>query len=124
VATIQETLSDDEVRALEELEERLSRGTSVKWDEPKTIKGYLVRPIEAVEVPDYGDSTKTAKKKVATLRTASGLQAIWEGPAALDKLFEVEGSGMPVIVAYLGERVGQESAGCTRPSTSWSRRLT
>ena len=58
---------------------------------------------------DYNDATKTTTKKVATLRTSTGLQAIWEGPAALDKLFEVEGSGMPVIVAYPGERVGQES---------------
>jgi hypothetical protein len=109
IAQNHDGLSDRELEALEALEERLGRGTAVKWDEPKTIKGYLVRPIEEAEVPEYGDSTKTVAKKLATVRTATGLQAIWEGPAALDKLFEIKGSGMPVIVAYLGEKVGQES---------------
>ena len=102
-------LSDHELRELEALEERFARGTAVKWGEPQTIKGHLIRPIETVTVPKYGEPTKTVDKKVATLRTSSGLQAIWEGPDALDKLFEIEGYGMPLIVAYLGERVGQES---------------
>jgi hypothetical protein len=102
-------LSDRELEELEALEERLGRGASVTWDEPKAVKGYLVRPIEEAEVPAYDDRTKTIAKKVATLRTSSGLQAIWEGPGQLEKLFEIEGYGMPVIVAYLGERVGQES---------------
>lgn len=102
-------LSPHELRALEALEEQLGRGTAVKWDEPKTIKGYLVRPIEEAEVPEYGDSTRAVTKKLATVRTAAGLQTIWEGPTALEELFEIEGSGMPVIVAYLGEKVGQET---------------
>ena len=102
-------LTDHERRELDALEERLGRGTAVKWDEPKTIKGYLVRPIEEAEVRDYNDLSKTVTKKVATLRTSAGLQAIWGGPTSLEKLFEIEGFGMPVIVAYLGERIGQES---------------
>jgi hypothetical protein len=102
-------LSDHELRELEALEDRLGRGTAVKWDKPKTIKGYLVRPIEEAEVRDYNDPTKRITKKLATLRTSSGLQAIWEGPDALEKLFEIKGHGMPVIVAYVGEKIGQES---------------
>ena len=52
--------------------------------------------------PSTASRRRQSNKKVATLRTSSGLQAIWEGPDALDKLFEIEGYGMPVIVAYLG----------------------
>ena len=38
-------LSDHELRELEALEERFARGTAVKWGEPQTIKGHLIRPM-------------------------------------------------------------------------------
>jgi hypothetical protein len=104
-----DNLSEQELARLEALENELARGTSVRWDEPKRISGFLVRPIEKVTVKDYSDPSKTVEKQVATLRTANGLQTIWEGPAGLEKLFEVQGSGMPVIVDYKGEKVAQES---------------
>ena len=37
-------LSESEQKALDVLEERLGRGTSVKWDTPKTVRGFLARP--------------------------------------------------------------------------------
>jgi hypothetical protein len=101
-------LSDHELEALARLEDELGRGESVKWDEPKTIRGYVARTVETVTVKDYSDSSKTVDKKVITLRTAEGLAAIWEGPTGLEKLFEAEAS-QPVIVAYRGEKVAQES---------------
>jgi hypothetical protein len=104
-----DVLSEAEQAALDRLENQQARGISVRWEKPCTVKGFLARPIEAVTVKDYGDPTKMVEKKVATLRTAEGLMAIWSGPAALEALFEIEGAGMPVIVVYKGEKVGQES---------------
>jgi hypothetical protein len=109
IAQSPDVLSETEQAALDRLENQQARGTSVKWEKPCTIKGFLARPIEAVTVKDYADPTKTVEKKVATLRTAEGLQAIWSGLAAVEALFEIEGSGMPVIVTYKGEKTGQES---------------
>jgi hypothetical protein len=101
-------LSESEQRALDALEERLGRGTSVKWDRPKTVRGFLARPIETATVKDFDDPSKTVEKRVATLRTAEGLQAIWKGPTGLKELFEIEGSGMPVVVSYVDDSVSQE----------------
>jgi hypothetical protein len=103
-------LSQSELDRLEQLENEQARGVSVRWDVPKVVKGFLVRPIEEVEVPDYNDKTRRVTKKIATLRTASGLEAIWEGPVALEPLFEVVGSGHPIIVRYGGRKPSQTSA--------------
>lgn len=102
-------LSEHELAALDRLEDKLGRGASVHWDEPKTIRGVGARPIETATVKDYNDPSKMISKRVATLRTANGLEAIWEGPAGLEKLFEADITGHPVIVTYKGERVSQES---------------
>jgi hypothetical protein len=102
-------LSTQELEKLAQLEDNLGRGESVKWDEPKKIAGYIVRPVETVQVKDYNDSSRTVDKRVVTLRTATGLVAIWEGPGALEKLFDEADTGRPVIVRYTGEKIGQES---------------
>ena len=103
------TLSNHELEQLAKLEDKLGRGESVRWDEPKTIRGFVVRDIETVDVNDYSDPSRKVSKRVLTLRTATGLAAIWEGPAALEELFEEAVAGRPVVVAYQGEKVGQES---------------
>jgi hypothetical protein len=110
-------LSEAELAKLDALEDSLGRGTAVHWDEPKSVRGYLARPIETATAKDFNDPKKTVEKRVATLRTTNGLQAIWEGPAGLEKLFLAVGYEMPVIVVYKGERVGQESGRRTRRST-------
>jgi hypothetical protein len=102
-------LSAQELEKLAQLEDNLGRGEAVKWDGPKKIAGYVVRPVETVQAKDYNDSSRTVEKRVVTLRTATGLVAIWEGPGALEKLFEEADTGRPVIVRYTGEKVGQES---------------
>src|SRR5262245_41417476 len=101
-------LDERELAALDALEDKLARGRSVHWDQPKVIRGFVARPIEKVAVRDYNDPTSTVEKRVATLRTEDGLEAIWEGPSALERLFEIDGSGVPVIVAYNGEKIGQK----------------
>jgi hypothetical protein len=75
---------------------------------PGDVSEHLERhKDETVEVRDYSDPSKTVAKRVATLRTEQGLEAIWEGPVRLQPLFEVEGSGLPVVVAYGGEKTSK-----------------
>jgi hypothetical protein len=107
-----DSLSDHELAELNQLEDQLGRGTAVHWDHPKTVRGFLARPIETATVKDYNDPNVTIDKKVATLRTEHGLQAIWEGPTGLETLFETTGAGIPVIVTYKGEKT---SASTGRP---------
>ncbi len=105
------TLGADEQAALDALEDQLGRGVNVHWPkhEPKTIRGYGARDIETVSVPSYDDPSQMVEKRVATIRTSEGLQAIWEGPAGLEKLFESEIAGRPVIVTCTGEKISQKT---------------
>lgn len=111
-------LSETELAALDELEDMLARGEAVVWDEPKTIRGIVVRDVETVTFNDKNNGGAEKSKRVLTLRTTDGLVAIFEGPAKLtSRLFNGErfGSdpvGPPVqgqlaIVTYKGERVSQ-----------------
>jgi hypothetical protein len=113
------TLSQDELTRLEQLEDQQARGEAVAWDEPKTIRGVVVRDVETVTFTDKRDNTERTKR-VLTLRTADGLQTIFEGPGKLnDRLFEGKRfkddpnalgpprTGELVIVTYLGDKPSQ-----------------
>jgi hypothetical protein len=110
-------LTTDELAAPNRLEDEQARGVTVKWDEPKTVKGVAAREIETVT---YSDRTSGEEKtsRILTLRTADGLQAIFDGPIALGwRLFgdnspdstsnEAARKGDLLIVSYLGERTAE-----------------
>lgn len=114
-------LTQDEVAQLERLEDEQGRGVSVKWDTPKTVRGVVVRDVEDVTFTDQNSGEDTTKK-VCTVRTENGLEAIWEGPDQLNsKLFKGERfkddpspSGPPrksdlLIAHYKGEKLSQTS---------------
>jgi hypothetical protein len=110
-------LSEQEEAALAALEDEQGRGDGVSWDAPKTVKGVMVRDVETITFTDKNDGVEK-QKRVATLRTADGLVAIFEGPAKLNsrlfdgEQFQGESIGAPtkgqlVIVTYKGERLSQ-----------------
>jgi hypothetical protein len=112
-------LSSAEVAALAELEDERGRGESVVWDEPKIVKGAVVRDVEVVSFTDKNDGSEKTKR-VITLRTEQGLAALWEGPAKLtSRLFEGEQyhgeklgppvKGQLLLVEFKGERLSGTS---------------
>ncbi len=112
------TLTAAELAALERLEDEQSRGETVRWDEPKAVRGVVVRDIETVQSRDREGNPKTSR--VLTLRTVDGLQAIFDGPVRLNWfLFGDEPpsgdatrparKGDLLIVDYRGERTAAES---------------
>ena len=111
------TLTTEELKALDQLEDEQGRGDAVSWDEPKTVRGIVVRDVETITYTDKNDGLEKSKK-VVTLRTEAGLEAIYEGPVKLNgRLFEGErykqaSLGPPrkgefVVVRYKGERSSQ-----------------
>ena len=111
------TLSAAELDRLDRLEDEQARGEAVRWDEPKTVRGIVVRDVETVTFKDKNtDESKT--KHVLTMRTETGLAAIFEGPTALNsRLFAGERACEPdlgpprtgdlVIVTYKGEKTSE-----------------
>jgi hypothetical protein len=110
-------LTPDELAALDSLEDEQARGETVKWDEPKTVKGVAAREIETVTFTDRTCGEEKTSR-ILTLRTENGLQAIFDGPVALGwRLFgddspggtanEPARRGDLLIVAYLGERTAE-----------------
>jgi hypothetical protein len=107
------SLSDAELARLEQLENEQARGEAIRWDEPKEVRGVVVRDVEEITFKDrHTDEAKT--KQLLTLRTAHGLVAVFEGPVALNKrLFEGERLNQPslgppktgdlVIIKFVGE---------------------
>jgi hypothetical protein len=112
------SLTADELAALDRLEDEQARGETVKWDEPKTIRGVAARNIETVQSRDKEGTPKTSR--VLTLRTQDGLKAIFDGPVRLN--WFVFGDPPPssaatrpprkgdlVIVDYRGEKTAPET---------------
>jgi hypothetical protein len=109
------SLTQDELARLEQLEDQQARGKAVAWDEPKTVRGIVIREVETVTFTNDDGTEQT--KRVVTLRTEAGLEAIFEGPVRLnDRLFNGERrkddpdplgppkEGDLLIVTYRGEK--------------------
>lgn len=108
------SLTPDELAALDQLEDEQARGETVKWDEPKTVRGVVAREIETIAFTDR-TSGEEKTSRILTIRTENGLQAIFDGPVALGlRLFgdnspggaagDAARKGDLLIVSYLGER--------------------
>jgi hypothetical protein len=110
-------LTQNEVKQLERLEDEQARGVAVIWDEPKTIRGIVIRDVETIAFTDTNDNQEKTKRLV-TLRTTSGLETVFDGPLKLNgRLFEgerykQEPLGPPcrgdfLVIIYKGEKVAQ-----------------